>query len=476
MSRLSVTKALFRSSSLLGLCLVSSTAWSEATISILIQDGAGEGFNDPAVTTPVGGNNGTTLGQQRLNVFRRAGNIWSTVINSDVEIVINGQFDPQACSMMGSVLGSAGALTIHADFANAPIADTWYSQALANSISGVDLDPATSDINMTFNSDIDTGCSGATGWYYGLDGAAPPDRISLLPVVLHEMGHGLGFQTFTSNSTGAFFAARPDIWTEFLFDLDANVNWRDLPDNAARQASAINDPNLVWIGPNVTAEFPNVLSNPNQLVVDAPGAIAGSFQAQGAAFGPPVPLAGLSGDMTLVIDGAGLDVNDGCEPLSNDLTGQIALINRGNCSFTSKSINAQNAGAIGVVITNNAATGLPPVGGQDPLVVVPTIGITQADGDIIKGALPADTVTVTLNFDMTTFAGTNGGFLRMHAPDPVAPGSSVSHWTTAATPSLLMEPAITPSLFEEVDLTRQLYQDIGWSLDTTSIFSDGFED
>lgn len=461
------------------LLLVSNLAFSAATFVIQIADAPGEGFNDPTPVAPVGGNPGTTLGAQRLEIFQKAGEIWGQTINSVVPIVINAQFDPLTpCAPGGSVLGSAGALTIHSDFTNAPVANTWYGQALANSIAGTDQDAATADINARFNSDIDNGCSGSVGWYYGFDGATPSDRIALLPVLLHELGHGLGFQTFTSNQTGAFFSGRPDIWTNFLFDLDQNLSWRDLPSNAARQASAINDPNLVWTGPNVTAEFPNVLDNPNQLTVNTPASIAGNNPAQGAQYGPAVPNTGVTANVVLVNDNTGT-TTDGCEPISTNLVNSIALIDRGTCNFTVKSINAQNAGAIGVLITNNAATGLPPMGGTDPLVTVPSIGISMALGDSIKTELLSGNVNVTMNYDLTAFAGANSGSVRLNAPDPVVPGSSVSHWTPDTSPNLLMEPAITATIFDQVDLTRELFIDIGWSVvppvDLGIIFKDSFE-
>jgi hypothetical protein len=47
-----------------------------AIITIVNNDAAGEGFNDPTPVAPVGGNNGTTRGAQRLIVVQRAADIW----------------------------------------------------------------------------------------------------------------------------------------------------------------------------------------------------------------------------------------------------------------------------------------------------------------------------------------------------------------------------------------------------------------
>lgn len=464
-------------------CLIffSSAIYAQATISVITTaDGPNEGFNDPTPVTPVGGNPGTTLGEQRLFVFQTAANVWSQLLNSPVEIVVNAQFSPQTCSMMGSVLGSAGATTVHTDFDNAPVADTWYSVSLASSLAGIDLNGATPEINTTFNSDIDTGCSGSVGWYYGVDGNAPADRIHLFPVVLHELGHGLGFQTFTSVTTGAFISNRPDIWTRFMFDFEFGDFWANLS-QSERQASAINDPDLVWDGPSVNAAWPNLLRGDQLLTITAPAVIAGEYPAMMAQFGPPAPASGLPGDIILVDDATGPDATDGCEALtpasSAAVNGNIAIIRRGNCNFTVKTINAQNAGAIGVIISNNDPVGLPPLGGSDPAVTIPTIGITQLLGDDIEAQLPSPGVSGAFDFDPANIAGTTNGFVRLNAPVPVAPGSSVSHWTPDASPNLLMEPAINASLFDDVDLTLNLFEDIGWSVNFGQevIFADGFE-
>jgi hypothetical protein len=51
----------------------------------------------------------------------------------------------------------------------------------------------------------------------------------------------------------------------------------------------------------------------------------------------------------------------------------------------------------------------------------------------------------------------------------VEPGSSVSHWTKAATsPDLLMEPVLSAGLFSGTDLTDCLFKDIGWSVTSCS--------
>src|SRR5512139_2894784 len=142
----------------LALVMSAATAARATTFSIINLDGAGEGFNDPTLRSPEGGNPGTTLGALRANAFIEAGNRWAARVNSSVLIKVDGQMDPLTpCDAGGALLGFAGPTTIFRDFTGAGIASTWYGQAQANALHGSDLDAGTSDIAATFNSDIDSG-------------------------------------------------------------------------------------------------------------------------------------------------------------------------------------------------------------------------------------------------------------------------------------------------------------------------------
>lgn len=122
---------------------------------------------------------------------------------------------------------------------------------------------------------------------------------------------------------------------------------------------------------------------------------AGQFTVQQASFGPSDFL--LEGDIVRLVDTDNTDV--GCVAAANGeaLTGKIALIQRGACAFVTKVLNAQAAGAIGVLIYNNVATGLPGMGGTSADVTIPSQGISQADGQAIIAALDTGAVTATLD-------------------------------------------------------------------------------
>jgi len=251
--------------SLLVALLFGGSAVQGATFIIINEDSGGVGFTDPAPRAPVGGNSGTTLGQQRLNAFQFTADIWGAILHSTVPIRVGSTFSPQPplpCEHFSTQLGQAGPSLVHKNFPGAPLANTWYPQALANSIAGTNLsgDADGSDINAEFNDLIDTGCfAGApNGWYYGLDGNPPAGQLDLIPVLLHEFCHGLGFLSFMDVQTGALLGASNqqaliDVFSTFLKDHTTGVLFPNMISDAQRLAAITNPGNLHWVGPDVAA-------------------------------------------------------------------------------------------------------------------------------------------------------------------------------------------------------------------------------
>lgn len=460
---------------LAGLVTAALPVMGAATIVINNVNAAGVGFNDPTPVAPVGGNPGTTLGQQRLLAFQYAANIWGATLTSNVTIVVNAQFTALSCTATSAVLGSAGATSIHRDFTGAPRAGTWYSQALANKLFGSDLNAASADINANFNVNIgSTGCLTGTFWYLGLD-ANHGANVDLVTVLLHELGHGLGFQTFTSGTTGNYTSGFPTVSDHYLMDSSLGKHWTDMT-GAERVASAISVNKLVWDGPLVSTAVPGLLNALPSLKVTAPASVAASYTPVGtAAFGPALTTTGVSGEVMPVVDqsnGTGLACTALNAANAAAVAGKIALIDRGTCGFVVKVKNAQNAGAIGVIIANNAA-GVSDMGGTDPTITIPSLMISQSQGNTLKTALATRSRTrsgmmAKLARDPSLgFAGADtSSRMLMYSPNPFQSGSSVSHWDTTASPNLLMEPAINGDLTHSVDLPRDLtfrfLRDIGW--------------
>jgi hypothetical protein len=163
-------------------------------------------------------------------------------------------------------------------------------------------------------------------------------------------------------------------------------------------------------------------------------------------------------------------VTDACTPITNALAvaGKIALVDRGACGFAIKVKNAQDAGALAVIVADNVAGGPPAgLGGADPSITIPSVRVTQADGLRIKTALALAAQNATLAIDPTVRAGADRqGRAMLYTPNPAQVGSSVSHFDTSTSPSQLMEPSINGDLKLAVDapddLTRPLLRDIGW--------------
>ena len=222
-----------------------------ATFVVINADQAGVGFNDTTPAAPVGGNPGTTIGAQRLNAFQFAANIWGALVASNVTIQVSASFAAQACSSTSAILGSAGPYTFQRDFTGAPVAGTWYAIALANALNGSDLDPTNPDITAQFNGAIGTTCPFPKTWYYGFDGNASASQIDFITVLVHELGHGLGFLTLVDLTTGAKASGLNDT---FMLNLENHgASPPDYPSmtDAQRVAASTATGNLHWVGPNV---------------------------------------------------------------------------------------------------------------------------------------------------------------------------------------------------------------------------------
>jgi hypothetical protein len=453
----------------------SAPAFATATFVIVNTNAPGVGFNDPTPAAPVGGNPGTTIGQQRLIAFQYAADIWGSILDSPVTIYVQSSFQPLACNVTAATLGTATALGITGNFPNAELPNTWYHIALANKLAGADLDPGPTgtnadDILATFNSGLGgPACLPGAGWYYGLDDRHGTNT-DLVTVLLHELAHGLGFSGFYDKSTGAQFDGFPDVFGTYNFNTTLNKSWPQMTD-AQRAAATIDTNHTVWNGVNVTAAVPQVLQPGTPLVTVVTPASLGIFRVGIATFGPPLAAPGKTGTVALALDpadAAGPSTTDGCSPLTNNLTGKIGLVDRGTCAFVVKAKNLQNAGAIAVMVADNAA-GSPPAGmsGVDPTVTIPAVLISLADANALKAALAAGTVKVTVGVNLSIRAGADPqGRMLLNSPNPEVDLASNSHWDPIATPDLLMEPIINSDLTHGVDLTRQALTDLGW-------FSDG---
>ncbi|MEC9439647.1 MAG: M36 family metallopeptidase [Myxococcota bacterium] len=133
-------------------------------------------------------------------------------------------------------------------------------------------------------------------------------------------------------------------------------------------------------------------SSADRLSITSPGELAGAF---------PIGVSGvpevfdLSGRLVAASD-ATAPSDDGCEPFDNgaDIAGHIAFIDRGTCSFLTKVQNAEAAGAVGVVISNNDTQRPDRVfdmGGFDQSVSIPSVMVSYLIGQQIRQQLAVPT-------------------------------------------------------------------------------------
>lgn len=167
--------------------------------------------------------------------FQRAVNIWAGQLTSGVPITISARFQP----LGANVLGQAGPNFVWRDFTGAPVAGTWYVDALANKRRGAQLNSAP-DIVAQFNSSF-------TNWHFG-SGPAPAGKYDFTSVVLHEIGHGLGFLGFGRVSSGRGTVRTlglPSIYDRFTENA-AGKTMLSFADNSPALASALQGGNLYF--------------------------------------------------------------------------------------------------------------------------------------------------------------------------------------------------------------------------------------
>ena len=464
---------------------VPTPAAASAHITVVNVDGPNEGFNDPTPAVPVGGNPGTTKGQQRLIAFQFAADIWGASLDSNINIQIQASFDPLGPNVLGAAAATFSINNFN-DLAAAGFpggaANTNYHIALADKRAGADLlvavnvpglDAATPEIVAQFSSDFD--------FYLGLDNNHGL-KNDLVVVLLHEFGHGLGFSSFMSRISGNTPDGFTDPFLNNALDDSTNARLSELLTQpaAARLAAIQKVDQIVWAGPNVLAAVPAVLvfGRPE---LDAPTVPSIDGTRYGtASFGPLIPANGITGTVVVAQDGVGVST-DACEPLTAAsaaaVAGKIALVDRGICAFTVKVKNAQNAGAIAVLVADNVADNPPAgLGGADPTITIPSVRILRATGDVLKAATTPVTLTIGLN--QARRAGTDlADRPQLYASTPIASGSTLNHWDPIAFKNLLMEPAIngdlTHNLIPPFDTTLAEMHDMGWFTDANL---DGKED
>ncbi|MEJ2128151.1 MAG: S8 family serine peptidase [Woeseiaceae bacterium] len=252
-----------------------------------------------------------------------------------------------------------------------------------------------------------------------VEGVAPRARIAVYKACWLRPGDQRA-SCNTSDLANAIDAAVADGVDIINYSVGSSMLSITAPDDlalmAANKAGVIavvaagnEGPNLATIGSpaggpwviTAAASTRDGKSSEEAIEITAPLSIAGPIAAREANFTPPLAGQGaISGDLALVddeddtLDGGGAGTtSDACEPLANDaeVSGKIALIQRGGCDFDVKVQHADDAGAIAALVYNIAG---------DPIVMngeagssdIPALMIGQADGNLILAEIDAGNV------------------------------------------------------------------------------------
>lgn len=165
--------------------------------------------------------------------------IWSENFSSTVPVNVNVKW---GSSSSYGVLASASAKNNFSNFNGAPDRTLYYASALANALAGRDLDPSSPEVEISITSNAP--------WYYGIDGKCPPRSFDLVSVILHELGHGLGFVSGNYYDSFSGFG-RVDQPTPFdaYAQLPDGRRLADLPSPSLEAGKAMTS-SLFWSGEN----------------------------------------------------------------------------------------------------------------------------------------------------------------------------------------------------------------------------------
>jgi len=222
-------------------------------------------------------------------------------------------------------------------------------------------------------------------------------------VVAHEWTHG-----YTQQTHGLVYAWQSGALNESYSDIFGEIVDL-LYDTGSDNPSTVREAGVC-----------SASTNPSQinLLVDEPAAIAGSMNVRSATFNPAPPWT-VTGSVEVADDGVG-NGNDACDPLVDFTPGKIAVVTMGSCAdrFLTPVVNAEAAGAIGVIVLNPLNDALTTMSGSGS-TSIPAVFLGKSDGAIILDAIAADEVVVTIA------AGGDGSLRWLVAEDSPAFGGAI---------------------------------------------------
>ena len=185
--------------------------------------------------------NFNTIPDEYKPAIQAAVDVWSQSYKSAIPIQIEILYERQSSD---KVLAAASPGRFFTGFAGSPDGQIWYAAAMANALAGRDLDPASPEVTIRINS------SNGNSLYLGTDGNCPISKFDLESIIIHELGHGLGFLSnsdFDSNfGTGSL--TRPTPYDAYA-QLPDGRRLMDVQSPSAELGKALTN-TLVWSGAN----------------------------------------------------------------------------------------------------------------------------------------------------------------------------------------------------------------------------------
>ena len=196
--------------------------------------------------------------------------------------------------------------------------------------------------------------------------------------IMHDVFYNYGFDeasgNFQANNYGKGGAERDGVHAD------------------AQDGSGTNNANFSTPADGTRGRMQMYIWNPSgtqQNVMIKSSSLAGlSYPSQYAAFGPK-PFDTLTAELILVNDSTS-NPTFACSSVKNDLTGKIALVFRGGtCNYVTRVLNAQNAGAIGVIVVNNT-TSTTTMTGTSSLITIPSLMVNSTNGVALRSRLDSN--------------------------------------------------------------------------------------